>query len=464
MKFYVFGTGEYADIYSKFINENEVICYLDNSDEKNGKIYRGKIIRKPEEVDLERADAILVFVSNYSPIIKQLVNLGVKEERMHNYRDLNDVLNRSLEIYDKDKIIYPNSITMIPGQKRIFLLSHDLSRTGVPVAVMHMAELFRELGCDVIVGALTGGPLEHELREKGIKFVNNMHVIGCGDEFKAFINSFDMIFIGTLTIAKFSGKFAFFTKPIIWWFNEKYIEQYEEFQLPDHRSNMYYFADGNNTIEVLKSYYPERNYDLLFYFLPDEELQSVRYEDKRDYIQFLFAAFLSKRKGHDLLIDAVKRIPIEKRERIRVLIVGRDSKSSNDVITDWEELKKDIPQIQHIGEVSQKKLEEIYSESDVFVCPSRDDTIPIVVTQAFQHSMPCIVSDHVGQSEYMMDGYAGLVFENEDIDGLSSKMMYFIDHMDEIKTKGAQGRELFDKLFSKTAVRRVMEEKILSLI
>ena len=96
----------------------------------------------------------------------------------------------------------------------------------------------------------------------------------------------------------------------------------------------------------------------------------------------------------------------------------------------------------------------------MFVCPSRSDTEPIVVTQAFQHSIPCIVSDQVGQSKFMMDGEAGFVFKNEDCAALADSIVYCYDHHDSAVEIGKQGRAIFEKYFSKEAIRSIVKKEI----
>ncbi len=463
MLVYVFGTGFYYNMYRQYIDKEIILNYLDNDPLKQGKFIEGIEVISPKQADYNKVEYILILIDNNQPIVEQLISYGVEQKKIRTYRQLNDVLMQPIIIkHGVDSISADEYLNTYNQRKRVLLLSHDFSRTGVPVAVMHMAELFEEMGIESVVGALIGGSLEEELCEKKIRFINNLHVISCDAKFERFINHFNYIFIGTITVAGFAHKFSFFNKPIIWWFNERYIDQYKEFTLPKHKDNMFYYADGDNTIDVFKSFYPERNIELLYYFLPDDEMINHVHEE-HDYIQFLFAAFLSRRKGHDIFLDAIKKIPSNKREKFRFVIVGQDSRNKKDVITDWNKQTKEIPQIIHYGEVSQRELNSLYMMSDVFVCSSRDDTIPIVVTQAFEYSMPCIVTDIVGQSKYMENGYAGFVFSNEDSDSLCKYMLKYADNKELLKTQGKQAREIFEIYFSKKAVKDKMKKILTSI-
>ena len=464
MKYFIFGTGTYARIYSKYVEKNNIICYLDNDSSKNGCYFNGIKICNPNQVDLNDADYILIFICNYVPIVNWLVEMGVSPDKIRSFRELNDILKCPIEINDGNESINVERFLSMSGKsKKVFLISHDLSRTGVPVAIMHMAELFTEMGIDTVIGSLSGGNLEEELRGKRIKYINNLHVVNDDNEFKKFINCFDIILLGTIAAAIFSKKLLFFKKPIIWWINEKYDNEFKKFRLPNHKSNMFYFADGDNTITVFKKYYPNRSIKLLYYFLPDEELVDCKYKNN-DYVQYLFAGYLAKRKGHDILIKAIENIPASYREKMKFIIVGQESKDSFDPATDWKMLVKKIPQIVRLDEVSQYELNKLYASSDVFICPSRDDTIPIVVTQAFQYSIPCIISDQVGQSKYMKDSYGGFVFQNEDYLMLSRYMIEYIDRPDLLSKQGIEGREIFEKYFSKESVKNKLKTEILSIV
>jgi len=55
--------------------------------------------------------------------------------------------------------------------RRPLLLSHDLTRTGAPIALLALSEALGRLGERPLLAALYGGPLESRFRDAGIEFV-----------------------------------------------------------------------------------------------------------------------------------------------------------------------------------------------------------------------------------------------------------------------------------------------------
>ena len=154
-------------------------------------------------------------------------------------------------------------------------------------------------------------------------------------------------------------------------------------------------------------------------------------------------------------MEAVKKIPAEKKNAISFEIVGKYIEP----VIDMDKVLKENPEIQYIGEMSQRALNDYFAGLDLLVCPSRDDPMPVVVTQAMQYGIPCIVSDQVGQSEYIIDGKNGFVFPTENIKALKEKIIYCIDHKDILSDIGQESRKIYENYFSVEA----MEENLLRI-
>lgn len=86
--------------------------------------------------------------------------------------------------------------------------------------------------------------------------------------------------------------------------------------------------------------------------------------------------------------------------------------------------------------------------------------MPVVVTQAMQYGIPCIVSDQTGQSEYINNGENGFVFKSEDIKELTRLLVFCIDNKDNMKELGSKSSEIYEKYFSE----RTMENNLYRII
>ena len=96
----------------------------------------------------------------------------------------------------------------------------------------------------------------------------------------------------------------------------------------------------------------------------------------------LFSGELTETKRLDLLLQAVKNLPVT------VLFLG-----DGPLRAQLEAMKADA---HFAGFQNQTQLSAFYMAADMLCLPSAWDTWGLVVNEALYHGVPCVVSDHVG--------------------------------------------------------------------
>ena len=465
VKIIIFGTGLYSEQYSRIIPKEDIVCYVDNNIEKDGTEFFSRPVMLPSKADYSLADYVVIMVLDDIEIVNQLKGLMVPDNKIIHYYDFAKVMQMPVRIStnngEKDAESWHNEH---PG-KRLFLCVHDFDRTGVPVVMMHLAKLLQEENCSIVYGAVRNGTMVADLQQVNIDYIENIGLMESSDDFIRFIKGFDAVIFGTVTVGRFAHSLSYYDKPIFYWINESYDDLFQLHKLPPHRNNMYYLTEGDETEYTFKKFYPERQTSQLLYFLP-ENIDSFPKEKHNDFdpchtVHFAIIGTISKRKGQDIFLEAIKKIPNEYKEHMAFLVVGAPYRDLN---IDWDEICAVEPRVEYLPEISQEELEKLYMRIDVLVCASREDSNPVVVTQAFQNSLPCIVSSGVGQSRFMSDGYAGFVFENGDASDLARKMIEYVQNAKLIEKQGNQGRKIFEDCFSEDAARKVIRKEVLSLL
>ncbi len=453
MKYAIFGTGKYYERYRRYINDDDVLFLLDNAEGKWGKIINGKEVVSPKQVNYDACDFILVMIMQYEQIEEQLISYGVAKEKIKNYQDIPSLYNLTLNIESAVGRLDFETWKRNQSGKKIFVCSPEFSRTGVPVALMHVCKMFKEMGYEVLFAGLVGGTLEEELSAYGIDYIKDLGLFYRSDILKKILQEFDMIFLGGLGTSGFGRAIYECDLPIVWWLHESDDRYYEKHKLV-LRDNVHYFAGGRRVVEKFNKHYKNVPVREMLYFLPnlyDREIVS----QSKEKITLAVIGSVIKRKGQDIFVQAIKQIDEEKKKGADFVIVG-----SYDSAESWGSLKEQIKEIDNlvwIDELSQKELEDFYKKVDVLVCPSRDDPMPIVVTQAFQNGIPCIVSNQVGQCEYLVDGQGGDVFDSEDVMRLSEVMSMYIEDRELVRKKGIGAKSIFLKYFSEEAMRKNLE-------
>lgn len=131
----------------------------------------------------------------------------------------------------------------------------------------------------------------------------------------------------------------------------------------------------------------------------------------------LSCGYLIRRKRVDLVIEALARIPLERRPLL--LIVGsgplRESlerqATHHGVDTHFTGFKQGV------------ELAQCYFASDAMVLASEDDPWGLVVNEAMSAGLPVVVSDACGAAEdLVVEGRNGFVFRNMDVSALADSL------------------------------------------
>jgi glycosyltransferase involved in cell wall biosynthesis len=138
-----------------------------------------------------------------------------------------------------------------------------------------------------------------------------------------------------------------------------------------------------------------------------------------EQVVLLFSGKLSRRKGPELILQAVKQLPPGVRQRIVVVFLG-----GGQLAEELKRLSHDQPQVRvsFPGFQNQTSLSRFYHAADLLVLPSREDeTWGLVVNEAMHHGLPCVVSDAVGCAPDLIEsGVTGHTFESASSQSLAS--------------------------------------------
>lgn len=447
MKIIIFGSGTYYHIYKSYLNKCNICFIVDNDKKKQGTKVDGIDVYAPDRVDYNSCEYIVIMVKENDNIRKQLLDLKVDKEKIITYLDIGKkILLLKLSVFSKGREITAQSWIDTNKCPRIMVLSHELSRTGVPVAMMHLTMLLKKMGYSVLLVSMKGGSLHEELEVNNIDYIKELQFLYRDYDFLRILKQFKMFVLGTVGLYGMIPLFSRLNKPIVWWIHESDYHFYLKNKAPGNDlKNVFYFAGGRRVLRVLQEYWKLENAEELLYFLPEIEHQKKHTNDK---IIFSIIGTIGKRKAQDILLSALEKIPMEHIKKYEVLLVGTSSRR------DCFDMAKNKPNVQYIGEMKQSELNDFYRKIDVLVCPSRDDPMPIVVTQAMQNEIPCIVSDQVGQAEYIQSGKNGYIFKSEDVIELARIMEDIIVNPAQLNQIGKEGKKIYEENFSEKRMQR----------
>lgn len=127
----------------------------------------------------------------------------------------------------------------------------------------------------------------------------------------------------------------------------------------------------------------------------------------REPRRLLYCGRISKEKNLPLLIDAFKRV-CQVRSDTALILAG-----DGPYMKEMRSALAGLPAY-FLGYQNDQQLGVLYASCDLFVFPSRTDTLGQVVMEAQASGLPVIVSDEGGPQEICDDGVSGIVVRGED--------------------------------------------------
>jgi glycosyltransferase involved in cell wall biosynthesis len=151
--------------------------------------------------------------------------------------------------------------------------------------------------------------------------------------------------------------------------------------------------------------------------------------EESQVLLFIADYVANQRKGFHLLIDAVRSL--DKNSNLVLLSVGEE----------MPKLDTDIRHI-HLGRIyNDRLLSLIYSSADVFIVPSLQDNLPNTVLEAMSCGTPVVGFDTGGIPDMVFHGKTGLLAQPKNVNDLSEKIQWMIDHPDDGKQMGINARK-----------------------
>lgn len=101
---------------------------------------------------------------------------------------------------------------------------------------------------------------------------------------------------------------------------------------------------------------------------------------------------------------------------------------------------KDTPTI-FTGFLSGEDLYKAYASADLFVFPSKNETLGNVVLEAMASGLPVITPTEGGQIDHVVHGRTGLLFDADDPEAMVAAVQYMLEHEEERLKMSRQAHE-----------------------
>ena len=182
-------------------------------------------------------------------------------------------------------------------------------------------------------------------------------------------------------------------------------------------------------------------------------------KSQNETINILFLSNLIKSKGVFDLLDSCT-ILSKKDYNFQCLFVGSEGDISKSEFEEYVN-KNDISQyVTYLGAKFGHEKYDIYTNSDIFVFPTFNDCLPLVLIEAMQFKLPIISTIEGGIPDLVDHKMNGILISQQNPDTLASEIEYLIQNPQRAKEMGERGRNKYNNNYTVD----IFENRIYSIL
>lgn len=352
--------------------------------------------------------------------------------------------------------IHPAQPTRPVGTRHALLVSHELTMSGAPILLREIAVILIECGWNVTLLAPQDGVLRDSLVAAGVAVLIDPNAeLSRRSTARRLARRADVVVCNTVA-TRWAVEAIASVMPCLWYLHEVSLIE-EWLKQGDGLDRSFAFptvlwAGSEASARLVRPFRPD--IDIVPYGL--EPLTDARLSLRSAEQPIRLAVFGSyeRRKGQDLLCNAIRLLPIDMARRIELIMFGRVL----DVEFHRELLRRttDLPNVCVRGELNADQYRSEILSCDAVVVPSRDDTLPLVSLDALGAGRVLMCTATTGTSAYIESGTNGFVADDASPHGLARMLATALETTSIWPDIAAGGREVFHRSFSRTAFQRML--------
>lgn len=290
---------------------------------------------------------------------------------------------------------------------RVLFFSHETTLSGAPMQLLHLVRELRRAGWELTFAAPEAGPISEALAADGIPLIldGSFLVDPLHAALRQACRGFDLAVANTIASWQVIEAAHAENVPAIWYIHEtrvgvRLIHEIPPLQ-PALRKAKRIVTPTQETARTYEAL-TAAQIEVVPYGIPDLGFQP---RTASDLTSFVMLGSYEPRKGQDVMLDAIERLPAEALQRCRFTFAGRPL--DNQLFARVEAAAAQMPNVTALGGVNHRESQQLLAEHDVLVCSSRDETMPIAILEAMSTGRAVISTDVGGIREWLQDGLNG---------------------------------------------------------
>lgn len=337
----------------------------------------------------------------------------------------------------------------------ILLISHNLSVTGAPIALLDMARILVKKNYQIFVVSLVDGDLlEEYLAIDSVVLVYSGRKIDM-EHLKRIAVLFPEIVVNTLALAPLVRSLAPVSNKIFWWIHESnyFFLELDYDNIPEIPSLC--ILSASHKVSSLVSSYMGRSSRVLNVMVRDYYINNNLLKESK-IVHFFWTGLINSNKMPELLLRAILELPESYRAYMDVTFCGDGMDMERKQLL--RNCANVFPNIHYVLPMQHPKLIEWMRRMDVLVVCSREETTSLVAVEGLMLEKIVVCSGGCGIADHLNDGTDAFLFQAGDSEQLCQKIKYIIDHFDKLKEVRKAGRRIYEKYYSEETFEKQISD------
>lgn len=326
--------------------------------------------------------------------------------------------------------------------KKILLISHQLTTTGSPLMLYHLSKELIKNGFNPLIVSYIGGSLTKSFEKIGVKVLVGEVYNDNPQVLKNLVSNFDKVIVNSVVC--FSAINTI--NNAIWWIHEGqsietgFMKDYPELESVLRKAKNI-FVVSEYAQNVINKYNP--NSQIIKLGIEDFYKDKAK-ENKNDKVKFAIVGDVCDCKGQDIIVDAINKLDKNRLEQSEFYFIC-DKKGRR-----YRKIVKNTKKHKNVffkGLIlNQEQKWQTFSDMDVFIVPSRDESCSLVTLEACMLKKPVIVSENVGAKYMIKEGENGYVVQTANSEQFKNAIEKIILNKDNLTKMGEVSRKQYEEL------------------
>ncbi|MCC6188024.1 MAG: glycosyltransferase [Anaerolineales bacterium] len=317
-----------------------------------------------------------------------------------------------------------------PVERRALVVSHELSQSGAPLLMAHLARYLLAAGYALAVLAPRDGPLRQDLEAAGIEVQIDPATLDDARAVADRLPGFGLLLANTILAWRAVHAARARQVPCLWWIQESGFGQTLAQRTPA-LAQAFGAADRVMFASAFTAglYAPYLRPDQQVVLTAGPERQAGGHDGRVvdrpvDKVMLVTLASFEPRKGQDVLISALAALPPDRRRQIELYLMGQ--------VLDrryYRRLQQKAGPglgIHLLGAVPHLEAMAYLAVADVFVLPSRDEVMPVALLEAMALGKPIVATTVGGIPEAVEHRASGWLVPPDDPGALAQALDHLV--------------------------------------